>query len=439
MAKDVNDMTKEEMADLIGDGEFSLKQIIRVSVMTQAGKSWPTYDGQELDRNEYVTASEATSCARRLAFNKKAGKATVAIEDYWESMTDDEFNFQLLNMPNNDKRGIFERGNTMEDWAVQHLRAMWSPNEVFKCLGDEQLSFYTNKKKVSGTPDGIWLNLETMKYRVLEFKSTQNPITQPKEGHVAQVNVNAGLIKDLATVGLLDDPLGLPIKDMELEGVNILYIHTDNWLDMNEFRLPFDGNVSYEQAAAKARKIWKKEGGKIVLRDPAEVEPEGLKTWNGCMFCENKSACYAIEQAANDKATASKLANLIAAEEGRAPRKLPAMPSFKADAPKDKIAALLLEYDMARAQESEGKKHKEDVAKAVKAWIATQTGRAAEFADDGVVFSAKLTESKRSGGIDKEALEVFLKMHDLELDDYEKPDTTVETLNVTVKRVAQDV
>lgn len=438
--KKFEDMSKEQMEDLLGDGQFSLKQHIRVSILTQEDKSWPTFDGGQLSRRDYITASEASSCARRLAFNKRADADRVPVEDFWGTLSEDEFNARLLDMGNDDKRGIFERGNMMEEWVVQHLIAMEQPDERFFCLGKEQRSFYSNKLKVSGTPDGIRVDLVNMKYRVLEFKSSQNPITSPKEGHVTQVQVNAGLIQYLAKWGLLDDAFSVPFSRLELEGVNILYVHTDNWLDMKEFRLPYDGGLSYEQAIAKARAIWKRDhvAQKVVLRHPEEVAPEGLRTWNGCMFCEHKAECLAIVQRQEGEQTQEKLRKMLETEAGTRKREVPKMPAFRADMPKDKIAELLLEYDTERQREKEAKEHKEAVQKAIKQWIASQENRSAEFSEDGYIFSVKLTESKRSGGIDKEALAVFLKMHDLELDDYEKPATTVETLNVTVKQT-QDV
>src|SRR5690606_26119329 len=127
--------------------------------------------------------------------------------------------------------GIFARGNWMEEWIVQKLKEGVEPGEDFYFLGDEQVSFYSNAIKVSGTPDGLYVNYNTMTYRWLEFKSTQNPITAPKAAHKRQILTNMGLVEHLKeTDDRLDEFLDIPLSSMELEGGNLVYVDSSNYL-----------------------------------------------------------------------------------------------------------------------------------------------------------------------------------------------------------------
>ena len=197
---------------------FSLKNIIRVAVLTQDSKKWPTYDGKSLTRWKYLTASEATRCVRELAFNKTVEAVTVPVPDFWDNMSDDEFQQRLNNMRDDDVRGIFERGNTIEDWIVRRLLEVQGPNEEYLFLGDQQRSFYSDKYRISGTPDGLYLDYDAMEYRTLEFKSSQNPISSAKDAHISQVQINASLI-----YGLRDEIS--EIYDVPLSGMTLSLIH----------------------------------------------------------------------------------------------------------------------------------------------------------------------------------------------------------------------
>lgn len=435
MAKDFSDMTKEEMEDLIGDGSFSLKERVRVSILTKQDKGWPTYDEKTLDRTEYITASEASKCARMLAFEKIAGKLRVAVEDFWDKMPDEEFKAHLLGMGNDDMRGIFERGNAMEDWLVSHLERMEQPGEHFLLLGDDQRSFYTDKRKVSGTPDGLYVNLNEGFYRVLEFKSSQNPITEPRDYHVRQLSVNFGLIEMLAKEGLLDEWMGAPLSQMECKGGNLLYVETDNWLKLTEFKIQNDKGVAYEEACMKARKVFVKDkSGAIVVRQPDTVEPEGLKTWNGCYFCNHKTACRQIEQGKAHTEASERLSNIIKREAGKV-AVVPKMPDFKAGVTKKQLAEMLLQYDEARASEKAHEKVKEAIKKHVKEWINKQEGRTADFVEDGVTFTISLSTSTRAGAYDMKALGAKMEELGVSIVQFQKEPTEVQTLNVKVKPV----
>lgn len=438
MAKSFKKYSKQKMQDLIGDGTYSIKERLRIAIMTQPPKPWPAYDGTTLDRNEYITASEASKCVRQLSFEKHKGMATVAIPDFWETMSDEDFKAHLLNMGNNDKRGIFERGNVMESWIVTMLMAMEQEGEDTLYLGEEQRSFYTNKKKVSGTPDGVYVNHEEKTWRTLEFKTSQNEIIEPRNNHVTQVQMNAGLIDHLNQIGAIDPYVGFAFSEYKLVGVNLAYINTDNWLDIEEFKFQPDNGEAFSQASQKARTLWYKDpvSKTVKMRNPQDLPPEGLESWGGCMFCDNRAACQEIEQSRQNADTVARIQKAAAFVNGE--RKPPTMPVFSADVSRDKVIGVLLEYDGARAEESAAKKVKEAMKEAVKPWLAEQEDRKAEFTEDGLKFSATLTSSERDGGYDMDQIRAALDARGCSMDLFKKPKATQETFNVKVTKVNKD-
>ena len=80
-----------------------IKDIIRHSVLTDPGNKWPTFDGGNLTRSDFVTASEAANCSRRLAFEKEAERSTVTIQNYWDTLSDEEFQARMDAMGDDDK------------------------------------------------------------------------------------------------------------------------------------------------------------------------------------------------------------------------------------------------------------------------------------------------------------------------------------------------
>lgn len=440
---DFSKMSKAQMEDLLGPNDkMSLKQRVRISIMTQESRGWPTHDGKNLNRTAYITASEASKCARSLAFGKSAERKVVPVEHYWDNLTDDEFNAALLSMPNNDMRGIFERGNTIESWLVGHLAAMCQEDEYFLALGDEQISFYDDHTRTSGTPDGIYVNKATKTWRGLEFKSTQNPIAAPRDNHVTQLGHNMGLIDLLAKEGELDDCLGFPISEYECEGGNLLYVDACNYLEMKEFWTSFSVEA-LAMSATKAAKVFVMdktgafviEDGLPAIRDPKTVEPEGLEN-NGCYFCEHKAACRVIEEGKKHTETASKLRTMIDRRAKSLPEAIK-MPTFNVDTPKKEVAKRLHEYNDARQDEAAAKKIKEAVKKAVTPWINEQENCTATFEDNGFTFTVSNKDVTRAGGYDMDAIAAALEEHGLKIATFKKPDGKSPTFTVSVKKIKE--
>lgn len=409
---------------------FSLKNIIRVAVLTQPGKKWPTYDDKQLTRWQYVSASESSRCIRELSFNKTVEAATKFVPDFWDSMSDEEFQRRLDEMGDNDMRGIFERGNTIEDWIVSRLQDVVGPGEEYMFLGEDQRSFYTDKYRVSGTPDGLHLDYNRMEWRTLEFKSTQNPITQVKAAHVSQVQTNASLLKYLADD--LTERFDIPLSSMTPAGTNVLYVGTDNYLDMTEFQLPFDDkHVSFKTAAAKAKALFAKGNDGVVYPVPPEtVKAEGIET-NGCYFCAFKRQCADIEAARGNALQRERLSGIIARAEGS--RKLPEMPQFSADAERKVVVKAIIDYANYRAAGKDAEAHMDALKPALKEWARRHKDSKVKFEEDGHAISISVSTTNRAGGIDKDKLAAFLLKYGATVADFEKSGTTSETLNVTVK------
>lgn len=414
--------------------DFSLKEKIRIAVLTEPAKSWPTYDGQNLKRHDYVTASEAISCVRKLAFQKHAERQAIPIPDFWDIMSDEDFQAHLDAMKDDDVRGIFARGNWIEEWIVETLQSVTAEHEQYFFTGKEQVSFYTNKKRISGTPDGLYVNWEEMSYRWLEFKSTQNVISGPKMGHVSQLSVNTGISEHLSESGAFEEYFDIPLSSMDLKSGRLLYVNADNYLTMSEFEVEWDQGEALGRASAKAKALFIPDGkGGVDIRQPEDLKPEGMSTPNGCSFCGFYRQCKEIEENHKNTANAKKLRGIIDKIEGRA--KAPKMPEFNAKSPREEVVKILINYAEYADQEKDAKDHKEALKDAIISWAETQPDMRADFQDGDKRFRVTLSKSERKGGIDDKKLEEFLAQHDLTVDSFRKDGSTTTTLRVTVKDV----
>lgn len=412
---------------------FSLKNVLRVAVLTQPSKKWPTYDGQELTRWQYLSASENTRCVRELSFNKTMEAAAKPIPNFWEQMSDEEFDRRLAEMGDDDIRGIFERGNAIEDWIVKNTLSVQAPGEEYLFLGEEQRSFYTDKYRISGTPDGLRLDYDRMTWRTLEFKSTQNPISAPKAAHVSQVQVNASLIEGLkAEITQIYD---VPLDSMTCEGSTLLYVNSDNFLTMNEYDLPFDDkHIKFFEAAAKAKALFSlSPGGEFLPTPPELLVAEGLKT-NGCFFCAFKRQCADIEERRGNEQQRERLGAIIARAEGN--RKLPEMPKFSADEERKVVVKAILDYADFRAAGKDAEAHMDALKPALKDWAQRHKNAKVKFEEDGHAISISVSTTNRAGGIDKDKLAAFLLQHGASVADFERDGSVSETLHVNVKPAA---
>ena len=302
-----------------------LKNAIKTAILTQPPKRWPTFDGKDLSRQDFLSASEAGGCLRSIAFSKEAyHRANPVVEDVEEdehgnkievtegedaashsvdAMTDEEFEEALANLHSTHRFGYFERGDNVEDWVVKKIRSVLDETcERLFFAGNEQRSFYCTRATVSGTPDGLYVNFMERYMNLLEFKSVGSAVSGPEKKHVMQVLVNMGLIEWLrrrygdtlfagmcGMTNMLDGKGELPPWK---NGV-LLYVNASNYLDQQEFVIPYDGGKVFADVAKRAAVLFPDHGPMLA---PKECPPEGIIAGGGaCWFCDHKQECAAIE------------------------------------------------------------------------------------------------------------------------------------------------
>jgi len=211
--------------------------------------TWPTYDGQTLDRSKFVTASEAGKCARMIWFSKN-----------------------LPPVEGKFKWGFAQRGHGHEAWVAQKLRSLDCEYD-FQHLAEEQVSFYDGYQ--AGTPDGIW-KLPT-EWWLFEHKSI-DPRTKvanlPKPEHVKQVIQNMDVVEACLDI----DFAGGLLAYSNASDFSLIY---EYWIDRNS---PQVGEMM-ETLERRAESI-------ITATSADEVEPEGLYT-GGCKTCAYGTQCSA--------------------------------------------------------------------------------------------------------------------------------------------------
>lgn len=404
---------------------FNMKEAILSSVLTAPNNSWPTFDGKKLKRSNYLSASEAAKCVRSLAFQKHKENNTFQIENYWENMSADQFKLELDKVvPGKSPLGYFARGHHVEAWVVEQLHAVEQSHEHFLYMGEDQRSFYHEDHKISGTPDGVYINTLTNEMWLIEIKSSQVPITQPRYAHLTQVQVNMGLITALNETHDLAEIMGLDEFPV-FKGAKLLYIDSGNYIDLQEFDIEYDGGLLYSKMRAKSAALFLEDG---TVQVPEKLVPQGLSN-SGCHFCEDKMNCRAIEDLKNNAETSKKLRELI----DKGTKEPPQMPKFASDMPRSQVIKTLLSYAAFSEDEKKAKKQKEALKAAVAAWVEGQKGMKAEFEDDGKLIKVGLSKSVRTGGLNKAKVEALLLELEKELDDFLNADSDVETLRVTVK------
>lgn len=404
-----------------------VKHALREQVMTKSDNAWPTYDGKTLNRREFVTASEATNCVRRLAFEKLREAAAVTIPNYWETMDPHEYHMRLEAMADDDKLGIFERGHHMELWVKDKLESYAYASdgeESVICMGDDQVSFYLKDARLSGTPDGIYLFHAVKEIRVIEIKSTDNRPSSPRDNHVAQVELNMAIVQCLIDEGKLVRLHGQDLSGYKVTGGQLIYVNPSNYLTLDEFFIPFTSEA-FSKAADKAKMLF--DG--MLPHAPADLPPEGLEKWGACRFCDFKFECAAIEMEQKHQANAEKLRGLAS---GQAPA-IRTLPFFANDTKREEIVRVILDYDAYNKAEKDAAAHKDALKDAVKQWIKTQPGAKVSFSDQGRVFKLSVSTSERAGGFDNDKLAAFLSQYGERVENFRKAASTTETLTVNVK------
>lgn len=242
------------------------KQIFDLALASAEPQRWPTYDGMELDRTEFLTSSETASCLRKAYFGKNP-------------------NTYLPTVGNGGTNGFAERGHAIEAWLVEKLKPLKRIGYRFEYMGKDQRSFYHPDYGISGTPDGLMTTPDGRMY-LLEIKSIDprfNKNNLPKKPHIWQVQQNMFLVEHC---------LGI-----KLDGACLFYIDASNVHDVTEFFYEKNEEL-IAQSLERAEKLWN-------ATAPDDLEPDGIYTGD-CEYCPFTAHC---SQVVNMQNTLAKLAD----------------------------------------------------------------------------------------------------------------------------------
>ena len=202
------------------------------------------------DRSQFLNASEAEDCIRRIWYSKH--QPELAEEQEW---------------------GFAWRGHLTEEYVVRCLQAR---NDVTLALaGEEQESIQNEKLRLSATPDGV-ISFEGGPFEGLEVKSIDprtNRNNLPRVGHVVQLKLG---------MALFNMKWGGVAPYTTLEKGRILYIDASNYNDIIEFEVQADDTI-LDRYAKKAAKVFRTQSV-----DGLDREGKRLGT---CTYCAFKTAC----------------------------------------------------------------------------------------------------------------------------------------------------
>lgn len=238
-----------------------LKDMLITGCEVQPPQKWPTYDGKELIRGEYITSSEIGKCARMIWFAKDAFRRGVVAE--------------------NGINGFWERGHNVEAWIVDRILAgiahKYADEYELLFAGNKQVSFHDGYQ--SGTPDAFLKKIGSNEGWTVDFKSMdprKSVKKLPEDNHKDQVTQNCDLI--------------VACTDLFPLGGKLLYVNCSDYLKNYEYTFDFDhGRADFLQERANTIKSAKK---------PKELPAEGL--FNGdCEFCPFTANCSDMQRSLN--------------------------------------------------------------------------------------------------------------------------------------------
>lgn len=226
-----------------------IRELLQTALVEEGPKSWPTYDGLELDRNEFLTSSEVASCLRMAFFGKTPNRYPRKVQS---------------------TNGYAERGNAIEAWLVEKFKHLKKLGYKFEYMGKDQRSFYHADLGISGTPDGLMTTPDGKKI-LLEIKSIDprfNKNNLPKKPHIWQTQQNMFLVEHCLNI--------------KLDGAILFYIDASNVFDISEFPVSYDPDT-VQRTIERANALWD-------ATDPEQLEGEGV--YNGdCDYCAFTMHC----------------------------------------------------------------------------------------------------------------------------------------------------
>jgi len=381
-----------------------LESMIKSSVMGQEPKSWPAYNSGFLNRAAYLTASEAGKCIRELSFSK--------LDEFrqrkWDLVkTDEQFAALVASQSATSPDGYFERGHNVEAWVVYQILEMAEEHEHFFFLGEDQVSFYDPRDKISGTPDGFLYNSKMKEFWLLEFKSVGSQVYSPRADHLRQVQINMGLIRRIAQdkrekygpelLKLMEEQ-GVELVNGKLPkwtGAKLLYTQASNYFDMKEFDIEYDGGETYRETQVKSKKLFSGMEDKIErLRRPAQLPAEGVKM-NKCSFCPHQKECrnLVLLQEGEEAARA------IEAKHGIMP-----LPDFKSSKTNSELVTLVGEFASLDIQIKELTSQKDELKPEVAPFILNKCDGKLVGEHGDIAYRVSVRESKGRTSLDKDAM-----------------------------------
>lgn len=236
-----------------------LKTLLLEANRAEPPKEWPTYDGKELDRSEFLSASEVADCLRKTYFNKYSPG-----EGYRSN-------------------GYAERGHAIEQWWAQKLR---NTSRTIHFMHPEQVSFYDAELGLSATPDGL-LQLPTGEWVMFDFKSIDprtNKSNLPKKKHIYQVVQGMFLVNSC-------------LPKYNVKRAFLYYIDASDIWDIREHEIAYDSAL-VQEVIERADKLW-------TAKTPTDVEAEGIAL-DDCDLCPHQAKCSAFVDAQRKMEVAKK-------------------------------------------------------------------------------------------------------------------------------------
>ena len=228
-----------------------LKELYEQARSLAPKDTWPTFDGKELDRTEFLTSSEVSRCLRWTFFSKYPDQYPLPVGK-------------------GGSNGYADRGHAVEAKLVKYLRLLEKIGYRFDYMGEDQRSFYDADLGLSGTPDGIMYTPAGEIY-LLEFKSIDprfNKANLPKKGHPHQTVQNMALVQKC---------LGI-----NFTGGILFYVDASDVWKVTEFAIEYRPEL-IELSSQRADLLWDAE-------EPDDLEAEGL--YNGdCDLCPFTHHC----------------------------------------------------------------------------------------------------------------------------------------------------
>jgi CRISPR/Cas system-associated exonuclease Cas4 (RecB family) len=214
--------------------------------------TFKTWDGQIVDRQKTVGASEVFSCIRRIAYDKQGYARDPGYKD---------------------GKGYMVRGNVFEAWFMIALLSRLPPEWTLMYTGEDQRTY--RWKELSATPDGLVVLPDGTSF-LIEVKShdPRANVSQPKPNHIAQVKQQLALVR----------------KETNYEPTHaiIVYINCSD-LSLTEHRINYDRNF---QAIAR-----KRAQEAMQTQTLTDLTPEGSFA-DECRYCPWAVQCGQSELAA---------------------------------------------------------------------------------------------------------------------------------------------